>query len=132
MSRNLTQVHNENLPFICEHCGCSVMPPESGTEHRNHCPHCCYSKHVDMRTGDRRSGCKGLMEPIGIWVDKNKEWSLIHRCRKCGFIRINRIAPDDSEMLLFSLALKPMIQLPFPSEFLLEQLKKNTPHGEIK
>ena len=24
------------------------------------------------------------MEPIGVWVRKNGEWALIHRCKRCG------------------------------------------------
>lgn len=118
MSRHIIQ--NNNNPFICSNCGMPVNPAESGTRYRNHCPFCLFGLHVDICTGDRRSGCRGLMEPIGIWAGKKKEWSIIHRCVKCGIIRTNRIAGDDSELLLLLLAAKPFMSIPFPAEELLE------------
>ncbi len=78
--------------------------------------------HVDLRSGDRRCGCRGPMEPISVWVKPNKEWAVIHRCRNCGFIRTNRIAGDDNELLLFSLAAKPLTMLPFPPQQTLEKI----------
>lgn len=59
------------------------------------------------------------MEPIGIWARKGKEWVIIHRCVKCGIIRTNRIAGDDSEVQLLILAAKPFTSLPFPLESVL-------------
>lgn len=44
------------------------------------------------------------MEPISIYVRPDGEWALIHRCKKCGELKINRIAADDNEYLLLSLA----------------------------
>lgn len=114
MSRQKTI--NDNEAFICEHCGRQVLPAEIGTKHRNHCPYCLWSRHVDLRIGDRRAWCRGLMEPIGIWVKDRREWSIIHRCHACGIIRTNRIAGDDSETLLFWLAARPLTQLPFPAD----------------
>ena len=58
-----------------------------------------------MQPGDRRSNCRGEMEPIAVWVKANGEWALLHRCRNCGTVRANRIAGDDNELLLMSLAL---------------------------
>ena len=54
------------------------------------------------------------MEPVGIWVMPDGEWSLIHRCTKCGMLKHNRIAGDDNEGALLSLALRPVSLLPFP------------------
>lgn len=116
MSRHHANIYIDKTTFICENCGHTVSPPESGTKNRNHCPHCLFSRHVDIKTGDRRSGCRGLMEPIGIWVQKKYEWSLIHRCQRCGLIRSNRIAGDDNEVQLLSLAARAMTQLPFPAD----------------
>lgn len=75
-----------------------VAPPPSGGRHRNHCPLCLYSRHVDGRTpGDRASGCGGLMEPWGVFErPRNGEQVLVHRCRSCGFERHNRVAADDN------------------------------------
>ncbi|WP_293895481.1 RNHCP domain-containing protein, partial [Sphaerochaeta sp. UBA5856] len=53
--------------FICVHCGMPVSGLAWGTKHRNHCPHCLYSRHVDMRPGDRACLCKGTMQPIALW-----------------------------------------------------------------
>lgn len=55
------------------------------------------------------------MEPISIWV-RNDEWVLIHRCKGCGTIRSNRIAVDDNETLLLSLAARPLGRPAFPLE----------------
>lgn len=116
MSRYNKQNINYNESFICGKCGNSVPPTISGGEHRNHCPHCLWSRHMDLKPGDRKSGCRSMMEPISIWVRKDKEWAIIHRCEKCGFIRTNRIAGDDNEVLLFSMAARTMTMMPFPAE----------------
>lgn len=42
------------------------------------------------------------MEPIAVWVRKNGEWAVIHRCRRCGQLSSNRIAADDNPMELIS------------------------------
>ncbi len=108
--------YRENQAFLCRHCGMTVPPAEFGSRQRNHCPHCLWSLHVDLKKGDRRSGCRGLMEPISVWVKPSSEWAVIHRCRSCGFIRTNRIAGDDNEGILLKLAARPLTMLPFPAE----------------
>ncbi|NAW53847.1 RNHCP domain-containing protein [Vibrio sp. V41_P2S12T139] len=79
---------------------------------------------MDIKAGERRSSCRGVMEPISIYVQKNKEWSLIHKCSKCNTIRMNRIAADDNEMLLVAMAAEPLMSLPFPSKSVLSNLKE--------
>lgn len=113
------QRRNEAAPFVCKNCGRTVIPPRSGTSHRNHCPHCLHSLHVDTKSGDRRSDCHGLMKPIAVWVRPGGEWSVLHRCERCGFIRANRIAADDNEAALLAIAARPLSELPFPLESLL-------------
>jgi hypothetical protein len=54
------------------------------------------------------------MEPIGISVCYDDEWSILHRCKDCGFIRANRIAGDDNQLALLSLAVRPLGRTPFP------------------
>jgi len=100
--------------FVCKNCRLMVPGAAPGTQHRNHCPGCLYSLHVDMDPGDRLSACHGLMEPIAVWVRKGAEWAIVHRCRKCGALRTNRIAGDDNELLLMSLAVRPLALPPFP------------------
>ncbi len=100
--------------FVCAHCGQPVPGQAVGTKHRNHCPCCLWSLHVDLRPGDRRAGCKGQMEPVAVWVQRDGEWSLIHRCSECGLMRANRIAGDDNDLALMSLAARPLARPPFP------------------
>lgn len=99
--------------FECKNCG-TIVGPATGKHQRNHCPQCLHSRHVDIRKGDRRCFCKGLMPPISIWVKPGGEWALIHRCLRCGFIRTNRIAGDDNESKLLELAKMPLQNLAFP------------------
>ena len=63
------------------------------------------------------------MQPIGIWIHDDGEWSILHRCRQCGIIKHNRIAGDDSELALFALAARPMARMPFPSDRLFDELQ---------
>lgn len=77
---------------------------------------------MDLRTGDRRCGCRGPMEPIAVCVRRDDEWALVHRCSKCGAVRVNRIAGDDSALLLMSLATRPLARPPFPLDRLAEEL----------
>ena len=110
---------NAGLPgpaFLCTHCNHAIPGTAPGTVHRNHCPHCLWSLHVDLQTGDRRSACRGPMEPFAIGIQGNGEWSILHRCQRCGLIRTNRIAGDDNDVLLVSMALRPLARPPFPLE----------------
>lgn len=100
--------------FGCRHCGREVQADAPGTKHRNHCPHCLWSLHLDDRPGDRAAYCGGEMEPIAISVRKGGEWALVHRCRDCGALRTNRIAGDDNALVLVSLAVRPLAQPAFP------------------
>ena len=56
------------------------------------------------------------MEPIAISVRGDGEWLVIHRCRSCGTLNLNRSAADDSPLLLVRLAVRPLVQAPFPLE----------------
>ena len=95
--------------FVCRWCGKTVRySPAIGTKHRNHCPFCLWSLHVDDRTsGDRTSECRALMQPIGITLKhegkdkftgkpKYGDVMIVHTCTACGKININRIASDDN------------------------------------
>ena len=106
--------------FTCQVCGRLVTPEDAGTEHRNHCPYCLSSKHLDIEPGDRAADCGGTMEPIAVWVRRGGEWALIHRCRICGTLSSNRVAADDNPVKLLSLAMKPVSSPPFPIERLEE------------
>ncbi|WP_331664193.1 RNHCP domain-containing protein [Lacrimispora sp.] len=100
--------------FTCKVCGTLVVPEGAGSRHRNHCPKCLSSIHIDNDPGDRASLCKGIMEPVSVWVRKGGEWAIIHRCRMCGTLSSNRIAADDNPAMLMSIAVKPLAMTPFP------------------
>lgn len=106
--------------FTCKVCGRPVVAAGAGSGHRNHCPNCLSSLHLDIEPGDRQADCGGIMDPVGVWVRKNGEWALLHRCRMCGTIHANRVAADDNPLLLMSLASKPLACPPFPLDKLEE------------
>lgn len=96
--------HSRNETFRCRRCKLDVGPLPSGGRHRNHCPYCLHSRHLDeRRPGDRSSECGSLMAPIGTFVRGNGEHVLIHRCLGCGVLRRNRIAADDDFDLVLAL-----------------------------
>lgn len=100
-------------------CRLDVATHAPGTAHRNHCPRCLWSKHVDDDVpGDRDAPCGAAMEPIAITVRDGGEWVLIHRCRHCDQLRLNRTAGDDNALALMRLAIRPIAQPPFPLEML--------------
>lgn len=96
------------LGFTCINCQKWVSTnPYMGTNNRNHCPYCLWSKHEDTdRAGDRMSSCESGMPPVALtfkkagadkWDQKRPgETMLVHECVKCGRFSINRIASDDS------------------------------------
>jgi len=93
--------------FECQSCGKKVYYTAPGTHNRNHCPYCLYSVHIDIKPGDRKSTCKGLMEPIGKFYKPDGEEVLVHKCTTCGFVRNNRIAGDDDWELVKNLNIVP-------------------------
>ena len=113
-SNHRRQRRNEADGFTCINCKLKVPGESWGTKHRNHCPACLYSRHVDERPGDRASPCRSPMEPIAIEAKDSGEWAIVHRCKGCGEIKSNRIAGDDSERVLLGLALRPISRPAFP------------------
>jgi RNHCP domain-containing protein len=100
--------HTLDESFKCGHCKRFIGPVPSGGRHRNHCPFCLYSKHVDAgQSGDRASACGALMAPIGAFQRPNGEHVVVHRCLGCGFERFNRIAADDDFDFVLSLPVLP-------------------------
>lgn len=103
--------------FRCGHCGLDVSIRALGTAHRNHCPGCLWSRHLDDDSpGDRAADCGSLMDPIAISVRGDGEWVLVHRRTGCDALHLNRTAGDDNPLLLLRLAVKPLAQPPFPLE----------------
>lgn len=118
--------------FVCKVCNRQVFPEGAGSDHRNHCPNCLTSLHVDIKPGDRESDCGGWMEPVAVWVRKGGEWAIIHRCRQCGEFSSNRVAADDNPMKLMSIAMKPLSEPPFPLERIEELVSLMGGEGSMK
>ncbi len=81
--------------FECENCGKTV----TGNGYTNHCPKCLCSKHVDINPGDRQADCQGLMTVVNIEL-KGDQYILTHKCKKCGFSRRNKAAPEDMPAII--------------------------------
>lgn len=102
----------KNTDFRCAQCKAAVSSDHaiSGVNNRNHCPHCLWSKHVDLhKPGDRLAECRSRMQPIGLTLKRTLkkygdemqgELMLIHRCTGCGKLSINRIAADDDPQVV--------------------------------
>ena len=95
--------------FKCSHCKQWVIINQyMGTGNRNHCNLCLWSKHVDVKKGDRKAACQAGMRPIGLTFrieDRlhSGEIMLIHDCSGCEKISINRIAADDGEQQILTI-----------------------------
>ena len=72
------------------------------------------------------------MEAVSVWVRKNGEWAIIHRCKICGALSSNRIAADDNPMKLMSIAMKPLATSPFPLEKIEEMTIAMGGDGDLK
>jgi hypothetical protein len=95
---------NERGPFKCGRCRAFIGPTVSGGRHRNHCPLCLASRHVDhRRPGDRASPCRALMPAIGVAYRPDGEQMVVHRCNGCDVERQNRVAADDNPVALMKL-----------------------------
>lgn len=110
-----TGLKNTFGDFTCVNCRGFVCADAalSGVHNRNHCPYCLASRHLDLfEAGDRLSACKGAMLPVALtWKRGLKKYArpgdgelmLVHHCRECGALSINRIAADDDNALILSL-----------------------------
>jgi DNA-directed RNA polymerase subunit RPC12/RpoP len=86
--------------FRCVSCQQMVSTVGGATAHRNHCPYCGYSLHIDENPGDRKSKCNSKMKPLALAFKGGGELCLVHKCLSCGKINYNRIAADDSSEML--------------------------------
>ena len=120
MSRDQRRPPRRHEPstFRCGHCRLDVSTRAVGTAHRNHCPSCLWSRHLDDTPGDRTAACGSLMEPIAIAVRGDGEWVIVHRCTGCDEVHLNRAAGDDNPLILLRLAVRPLAQPPFPIELI--------------
>lgn len=92
--------------FTCKVCSRLCTPENAGSDHRNHCPNCLSSLHVDIEPGDRESDC--------------------------GALSSNRVAADDNPMKLMSIAMRPLFEPPFPLERIEEMTALMGGNGSLK
>lgn len=126
------KTHQCSESFTCKVCGRPVVSGGAGSGHRNHCPNCLSSMHLDIEPGDREADCGAVMNAVAVWVRKNGEWAIIHRCSRCGTLSSNRVAADDNPMKLMSIAMKPLTLPPFPLERIEEMTALMGGEGELK
>jgi hypothetical protein len=81
-----------------------AINPYMGTANRNHCNWCLWSKHVDIKVGDRASHCQSGMRPVGLTFKERGEAMLVHECGRCGKTSYCRLAADDSTSGVLALA----------------------------
>ena len=93
--------------FTCEHCD----RPVRGNGYTNHCPHCLHSKHVDVNPGDRAASCGGLMEPVAAGIERDR-YFVVQRCRKCGKLHRNKVAPHDDRTVIAGYFGRPIPAIP--------------------
>jgi DNA-directed RNA polymerase subunit RPC12/RpoP len=87
----------ENTDFECMVCQKQVMKLQNGS-YRNHCPFCLSSLHVDEKVpGDRKSACLGIMIGDQLKFSGKKGWQIVHKCKKCGTEKVNKIAEGDNQ-----------------------------------
>jgi hypothetical protein len=90
--------------FTCENCGHEVK----GNGYTDQCPHCLYSKHVDINPGDRANPCQGLMKPIGIITKGGQPHRIIYACLKCQASHQVKVVEEDNIQEIIRLS-KPQI-----------------------
>jgi hypothetical protein len=89
--------------FVCEKCGAAVK----GSGYTNHCPHCLWSKHVDVNPGDRAAVCCGMMEPVNVEFNNDRrDWIMTHRCLVCKHEKRNKVDKNDNQAEIQKLALR--------------------------
>ncbi|QSB04340.1 RNHCP domain-containing protein [Natronoglycomyces albus] len=89
--------------FECANCRRDIK----GNGYTNHCPHCLWSRHVDISPGDRQSSCRGLMEPIGS-VYEGGGYIIVQRCQSCDHLWRNKASRRDSTEAILALMGKPV------------------------
>ena len=64
------KTHGCSDSFTCKVCGRLVVPTGAGSDHRNHCPNCLSSLHLDIEPGDREADCGGIMDRWAFGSEK--------------------------------------------------------------
>ncbi|SDJ60521.1 RNHCP domain-containing protein [Streptomyces indicus] len=102
--------------FTCVRCGLTVSSYAADTTRRNHCPSCLHSRHVLDQVEGGPSACGSRMSPIAIAVLRTGDWTLVHRCVRCGELSSDPVCADDNQLILMRMAVRPLADPPFPLE----------------
>ncbi|MFF3553979.1 RNHCP domain-containing protein [Streptomyces tsukubensis] len=102
--------------FTCVRCGLTVGVLDPDGAVRNHCPSCLHSQHLDDHVDGGPSDCRSRMSPIAIAVLRGGDWTVVHRCTRCGELTSSPISPDDNHLILMRMAVRPLASPPFPLE----------------
>ncbi len=102
--------------FTCVRCGLTVTTLGPDGNRRNHCPSCLHSRHVHDAIEGGPSECLGRMSPIAIAVLRTGDWMVVHRCTRCDELTSNPVSPDDNQLILMRMAVRPLASPPFPLE----------------
>jgi hypothetical protein len=100
--------------FTCVRCGLTVGTLDPAGAVRNHCPSCLHSQHLVDHVAGGRSDCRSRMSPISIAVLRTGDWRVIHRCTRCDELTSSPVSPDDNQLILMRMAVRPLAQPPFP------------------
>ena len=101
------KTHGCSDSFTCKVCGRLVVPTGAGSDHRNHCPNCLSSLHLDIEPGDREAAdvdCDETTLPTTVPIGKNRgndrshgrRWTVILRI-KADTINPNILLDNDFE-----------------------------------
>jgi DNA-directed RNA polymerase subunit RPC12/RpoP len=92
--------------IICSNCKKQFSLNLPGKSHRDHCPHCLCSVHIDSKPGDRSVWCgkgepgtKEFIYSVLIPIARSAENSpsyILYQCEKCGKQKVNIQASDDN------------------------------------
>ena len=89
----------------CGNCGQEFSLSVPKGTHRDHCPYCLYSVHIDNKPGDRNAWCgsgthddwtPSKLVPIKTITAKNGNFSIVYQCEKCNAKKVNKAAADDN------------------------------------
>lgn len=99
----------------CSNCSREFNLEMQGKTHRDHCPHCLCSVHIDSKPGNREVWCgegtpctsnfiHATLRPIG--KSSTQPIYILYRCEKCGKLKTNVSAYDDNIDLINALPIK--------------------------
>ena len=83
------KTHRCDDTFTCKHCGRVIVPIGAGTQHRNHCPNCLTSLHLDDEPGDRAAVPAGTHRGNDCVDGRGGKYAVntVYKFRQCGILK---------------------------------------------